>query len=322
MTHHADPREIEKNLERERNALGSALEELQDRFSTDSLAREALGMIKTNAAAYTQSIDRAVRANPVALALTGVGLAWLIFGGRRVAITTLPAAIDRWEDEGGNPLPEGFEPALASVDPAEGRWAHRIDVLRHRASAALRRLERDARGHAGAVRDVAAERNKLLAAFTDDMREAMSEGLDDLSASAREKIVKARESAYAARLKLDKTVRAGSREVERMINEHPLVAGAVALAVGAAVAAALPRTRAEDRTFGCESDRLMAAAANLLREERERISRVAGGVADELKVAAQEARGAVAEGAADVVARVKERAQAEAARTPSPGQRT
>jgi hypothetical protein len=66
----------------------------------------------------------------------------------------------------------------------------------------------------------------------------------------------------------------------------------------------------------------MAAAANLLREERERISRVAGGVADELKVAAQEARGAVAEGAADVVARVKERAQAEAARTPSPGQRT
>ena len=319
MTHHADPRDIEKDLERKREALGSALDALNDRFSTDSLAREALGMIKTNAADYTQSIDRAVRANPMALALTGIGLAWLIFGGRRVEAPTPPVALDRWEDEGGNPLPEGFEPALSSVDAADSRWAERIDMLRQRASATLCRLERNARDHAGAGRDLAEERGKVLSAFTDDMRKAISDGLDDLSDAARERIVRAREAAYAARLKLDKAVRSGGRDLERMIGEHPVVAGAVAMGLGAAVAAALPRTRAEDRAFGAERDRLMAAAANLLQEERTRISLIADGAADELRNAALEARSTVAAVAADVVARVKERAETEAARMTAEG---
>lgn len=295
MTHHADPRDIEKDLERKREALGSALDALHDRFSTDSLAREALGMIKTNAADYTQSIDRAVRANPMALALTGIGLAWLIFGGRRVEAPTPPVALDRWEDEGGNPLPEGFEPALSSVDAADSRWAERIDMLRQRASATLCRLERNARDHAGAGRDLAEERGKVLSAFTDDMRKAISDGLDDLSDAARERIVRAREAAYAARLKLDKAVRSGGRDLERMIGS------------------------AEDRAFGAERDRLMAAAANLLQEERTRISLIADGAADELRNAALEARSTVAAVAADVVARVKERAETEAARMTAEG---
>lgn len=101
-----------------------------------------------------------------------------------------------------------------------------------------------------------------------------------------------------------------------MVNEHPMVAGGVALVLGAAFAAALPRTRVEDRTFGAESDRLMRAAAAQVREERARLKRVASGVADELGKAAREAADDAADAAAEIADEVKARAEKEAKSKP------
>ncbi|MCB1339741.1 MAG: DUF3618 domain-containing protein [Pseudooceanicola sp.] len=275
MTQHTDSSRIEADLEESRSRLGATLDELQDRISVDSLARDALGMVRENAAAYASSIDSAVRANPLALALTGAGLAWLIFGGRKATPEPRKSALVRWEDEGGMPAP--------ADDEAEStRWSQQIDALRARASHSLRGIESDARSRVGDLRDYAAERAKVLSDFTADMQKSLSDGLEGLSDAGKERIVKAREAAYAARLKVERSARAGGREAERMLNEHPMVAGGVALALGAALAAALPRTMVEDRTFGAESDRLMALAATQLREERSRLKDAASALADDL----------------------------------------
>ncbi len=312
MTHHADTRAIEEGLERNRSALRDTVDEIQDRFSVDRLAEEALGLFQGKTAAdFTRSIDRAVRANPVALALTGVGIAWLIFGGRKPTPAPRAEAISRWEDEGGNPEPRTLNTQTDTASD-ESDWAERIDALRERASSTLRHLETEARDYVGDARDFVAERAKVLSAFTEDMRKTMLNGLDGLSDAARETVVQAREKAYAARIRIDHAARAGGREVERMVHEHPMIAGVVAMALGAALAAALPRTRTEDRAFGSESDRLMAAAAKSLREEREKLSQVASGVADELKDVARDARSTISDKAAEVGAKVKARAKAEA----------
>jgi hypothetical protein len=57
----------------------------------------------------------------------------------------------------------------------------------------------------------------------------------------------------------------GSRR--RMMEEHPLAAGAVGFMLGVAAGAALPRTVSENRP---ERDRLMDEAARDFRSERER----------------------------------------------------
>ncbi len=307
MTHHSDTRTIETELEHDRARLSATLEELNERVSVDHLAKEALGMIKTNAAAYTSSIDRAVRSNPLALTVTGIGLAWLIFGGRNEPSEPSVAVVRRWEDEGGSPMPTHGVAARHAAD-RDTEWFIRLDALRNTASQALRRLEKEARSCTGDVRDFASDRAKILASFTDDMRTNLQHGLDALSEAARERIVKAREAAYSAHLRAAQTARTGGREAERLINEHPMIASALAMALGAAFAAALPRTRTEDLAFGEESDRLMDRAATLLKEERDRVTRVAGGVADELKTSA---KNVVSSAASEIGDNVRARAAAE-----------
>lgn len=312
MTRKTDPRDIEAELERDRASLASTLNELHDRVSIDNLAKEALGLIRTNASAYTKSIDGAIRANPMALALTGVGIAWLIFGGR--TRRDEPDRSDaRRDGDSGHTMAEGRRA------PEDAGWSDRIDDLRERASATLRSIERDARSRTDHLRDHAAERTKVLADFTVDMKRSLLDGLDGLSDAARERVVSARENAYATRLRIQRAARDGGREAGRLIEEHPLVAGVVALALGAAIAAALPRTRAEDRAFGEDSDRLMRAANDLLKKERARLARVAEGVADELKTSMRD----VAESAADRIAEigedVRDRAASEAAKAPKAG---
>lgn len=316
MTHHTDTQKIEADLERSRSKLGSTLDELQERVSVENLAKEALGMVRNNAAAYASSIDSAVRANPLALTLTGIGLAWLVFGNRKPTPSPRKTVINRWEDEGGRPAP-AYADRSDDVEDAHP-WADKIDALRAKASKRLREIEREARSQAGGLRDYAADRAAVLSKFTEDMRSSLMEELDGLSDAAKVRIVKAREAAYAARLRVGQTARAGTVEAERMVNEHPMVAGGIALALGAAFAAALPRTRVEDRTFGAESDRLMSAAAAELRTERARLKKIAAGVADELETAAKKTADDAADKASEIAGNLRDRAESEAKNPSTP----
>jgi acyl-CoA reductase-like NAD-dependent aldehyde dehydrogenase len=99
------------------------------------------------------------------------------------------------------------------------------------------------------------------------------------------------------------------------VEDHPIVAGAVGFALGAAVAAVLPSTEVENRTFGAERDRLLDEAARLLRQERERAMQIAGELGQEIKAAAQETVEAVSDTVADkasqAASRVTDRASDE-----------
>ncbi|MCB2116996.1 MAG: hypothetical protein KDE00_12030 [Rhodobacteraceae bacterium] len=297
---------LEQTVARKRAHLADTVEELRGRMSSDALAREALGMIRSNAASYSRSIDQAVRANPLALAVTGVGLAWLIFGGRRPAAQPSATSVARWEDEGGAPLPE--DAPAADMSGADSVWVDRVDALRSVASSALRRLERDARDAVGGVRDLAAERAQILSSFTEDMRGALRDGLDGLSEGASDRIVQLREAAYGARLRMQDKANASAREIGRAATDHPMIAGGVALALGAALATALPRTRMEDRTFGAESDRMMRRAAELLAEERARIATVAEGVRTDAQGAIRDVAATAARKVGEIGERALERA--------------
>jgi len=139
----------------------------------------------------------------------------------------------------------------------------------------------------------------VISSFTSDLKARLSSGLDNLPPEARDRVVAARERAYGAMLQAEQLGRDAWRDPGRAMEEHPLVAGAVGFALGAAVGAMLPSTDMENRTFGAERDRLMDDAARMLRQERERAMGIAGSigssVTQELKEAAQETLQAVSE---------------------------
>lgn len=90
------PEEIEREIERERAGLSNTLNDLQDRFSVDTIARQVMGQFREHGGDVGRSLTEAVKRNPVALGLTGVGLAWLMLGDR-----SGPAAYDRRYPERG-----------------------------------------------------------------------------------------------------------------------------------------------------------------------------------------------------------------------------
>lgn len=292
MTHHVDPRLIEADIERDRAELAATLDALQNRVSVDALAKEALGLLRTNSAKYVSSIDAAVRANPVAVALVGAGLAWLIFGKRPEVDkpTAKTEALLAWEDDGG--------PARPSDERLPG-WADRTDGLRQKASAALRELDARTERH-----EFAQRRAGVLAEFSDSLRNGFRDGLEGLSGTAQDKIIAAREAAYAARFQLERVARSSSRETGQMIEDHPMVMAAAMLALGAAIGASLPRSAVEDKAFGAERDRLMRRAADVLAQEKELAKRIAGDIADTTKAAINTVADTVADpivGSADAV---------------------
>lgn len=76
------PEEIQRDIERERAGLTDTLDDLQDRFSIEHVARQFSDQFREHGGDIGRSVSEAVKRNPVALALTGVGLAWLMMGDK------------------------------------------------------------------------------------------------------------------------------------------------------------------------------------------------------------------------------------------------
>lgn len=131
--------------------------------------------------------------------------------------------------------------------------------------------------------DVSAEARRL--------RDRLSEGTEGLSEAARERVVAARHRAVEARRQASSAVSNGRDSAGDLFDRQPLVIGALAFAVGAAVAALLPKTRTEDSYLGARRDALMDEAERVYHEERARAERAIAAARSELETAAQEAAG-------------------------------
>ena len=77
--------------------------------------------------------------------------------------------------------------------------------------------------------------------------------------------------------------------LDTLIEDQPLVVGAIAMALGAAVGGALPRSRVEDRMFGEQSDRAMETVRTLAKDQGAKVQATASAVVDEALNIADEA---------------------------------
>ncbi|OYU17550.1 MAG: hypothetical protein CFE34_15125 [Rhodobacteraceae bacterium PARR1] len=245
------PDRIEADLEKNRNGLASALDELTNRASVDYVAREALGLFKVNTAEATRSLDRAMRSNPMAFALMGAGVVWMVLGG------------------------QGKTKAVTDPNP---EWHSHLGSMRDKARDTLARLEDEARSgmdslksglqdQMGQVRDFAAERAQVIEDFASDLKSAIASGLEHLTESARDGVMQARQESYSALFRAERVVKGGTREAVALVEEHPVATGAVALAIGAVAGMAFLRSGEAERHNdpGWWADKVTPAKANPLR---------------------------------------------------------
>ncbi|PRY93743.1 uncharacterized protein DUF3618 [Hasllibacter halocynthiae] len=142
-------------------------------------------------------------------------------------------------------------------------------------------------------RSVSSVRGRAMALYASaaSLRDNLMEGTEDMDDHGKDRVAEARARAYAAQAWAEEKARNARSGANDFFSEQPLVAGAIAVAVGAAVGGMLPRTRREDEVFGAYRDQLFDEAERVFQEERSRIEAAAIAAVDEAKTVAKEAAG-------------------------------
>lgn len=308
---HRTPEEIERDIERDRARMTDHMRSLQDQFSLDGAIRSVSNQLRQHGGDLGESVSRTVRDNPAALALTGIGLAWLIFGGgnsskdkyeygRRTNVSTADPRLQRGPygrletrdmEYRGAPVPEWADDDedFSSRMSEKGREAQlraqgaaqRAGEKMGEARAAAESSASRASGRMAEGRDAAMQRAR-------ELRQRLSRGTEHMSEEARARVVAAREAAVTARRRASRMMAESSEQASEFFERQPLVAGALAAALGAAIGGALPRTRKEDELMGIHSDWLMDEAERIYHEESAKAAEVVEAATDEAKKIAQE----------------------------------
>lgn len=222
--------DIEREVEAAREDLDSTVEALKSKMSPGQLLDEVTRSLKgTGAENMVHNLGAQVRENPLAIAMIGAGMAWLMMGkgsSSHAHDGQMSGSTGVTPDLSGYPLDErladGGGPASTQADGGGlmDKAHHLADGARHAAARAG-----EAAGHA---------REGVMGAAG-----AVKHGAQHLGSGA---------------------AHAGQR-IQRTfmdtLEQEPLIIGALGLAVGAALGASLPSTRFEDRTLGKARDKVM-----------------------------------------------------------------
>jgi hypothetical protein len=242
------PQDVQREVQQSRAEVEETLEAIQERLSPGQMFEQAVDYMRSsNGSDFLRNLGTMVRDNPVPVALVGTGLVWLMLSSSRSR---------HREDDEDDALPQSYgESHLGNeLNEDAGQAARWGESARESA----REWSHGARTAARSARD----RARRLGAGA---RDRLSDTGEQLWQGARD--AGDRASYYGRR------VRRGFFDT---LHEQPLVLGALGLAAGAAIGAALPATEKEDEWLGDSRERLKERAKEVGWEQVERARAAAG----------------------------------------------
>ena len=258
------PAEIEAEVDHERERVADTVGALHSKVSVKSLVDEMSHAVAEHGGEISRTLGRQLRDNPLPAILTGVGLAWLMAGsGPRT-----PHYDRSWSDRG---------------DFYRSRQAPKL----HPTYDPDRAFPVDEEGRAG-FRERASEWGQTVSSAASgamhSTREALGGARDGLAEGGRS----VQDAGMSARDWGSRRAHGVQDSLYSGIEDHPLVLGGIAFAIGAALGAALPHTRAEDELVGPHADRMKQKAAEIASTEADKAVAVASAVIDEGKQIVEE----------------------------------
>jgi ElaB/YqjD/DUF883 family membrane-anchored ribosome-binding protein len=236
-----DPATLERRSDAIRADVGQTLDALQRNYSPGALLDRSIDLVKEHGGELGANLGRSVKQNPVPALLTLVGIGWMMVSQNRDTSDRYREYDDDDEDVHvaytPTALPEGEIPGAADTraTPSNGG------------------------GH-GVKEKLGAVREKVRGA-RDSAKDSMRSGRRRLSEGSHRAKDRA---AYRARRARD--------GFENMLDEQPFVVGAVGIALGALIGAALPESEREDRMLGRARDRALDRAKEIVSRGHEQAS--------------------------------------------------
>jgi len=291
---HKSAAQLEREVQAQRSRLENTIDEISERLSPGQLVDQVMEYAKSSGGAdFANNFGRSLRDNPMPVALLGVSLAWLMASqGRAPATTTADVDYDGYNDEnrsyrdatrsyGSNSVTSSYgddydDDDGLSLARIAGNSLRRTGYSTHESGHRLsdfvdesgRKFHAftDAMGNrAGHFTDEAGNRVK---GFTDEAGNQITHFMDEAGNRLDEATGWAAHTWHDARdqaKKLQRRAMSASNDMRRQaqgltdgllntFKDQPLVGGALAFAVGAALGGALPRTEQEDKVFGEAAD--------------------------------------------------------------------
>ena len=226
---------------------------------------------------FVDGLTAAARENPLAAALIGAGALWLLIGDDKIkgaasSVTAAAAPLAEMGKRRQRPAASKFEDNYTSVRDRTSR-------MQDEASRGVNETVRNARSAAS---------------------DAMSDAADTVSDRFEEGVAGAREmwDRMGRVLPRKETLAQARSSLSDLLERQPLVLGAVGLAIGAAVAGALAKSRHEDEWVGELSDSLKAD-----------LSARAGAVSQSVREASETMKAEVSDAGAELADRVQQAGQ-------------
>jgi len=278
------------------NAVSSVVDTAKDAVT---------GVVDTARDAGSSVVDR-VRENPMPYALIGLGLGWLYMHARKS-----PPPVRRYYP--GDRSTGDYNRSTAEypyrsggMQPAEG-YPYRADSARTSGETPYRS------GYESGTTYSTAGNSDLDTLRYGDRREGHS-GVSDTVRQAREKVGDVADAVHdrAGQMvdQVQDTVsdlgtrtaeqaREMAQGVQRMLEENPLLVGAIAMGIGAAVGFMMPETRVESRMMGDARDRLVENVQQTAHDVVQKVQTVASETLDTAKEKVQDAASDVIDTAKD-----------------------
>jgi len=236
------PSHAEREVERARADLSHTLDALKDRLSLGHLFDEVRDQfLGSSSGEFTTNLSRQVRNNPMPAVLVGLGVLWLMMSDRN-----RPAS------------------HAARIYPETGRpGGYTGDGMGERAQQAATQMGMGLRSTAETMREAGAdtaERARAAAQGAGQSMRAMASGVSETVSSAGEGAAEwmqsAKEAAQSAGEGASQMGQRTRQTLNEMLEQQPLLVGAMGVALGAVVGALLPTTRLEDEYLGETRDQL------------------------------------------------------------------
>lgn len=319
---HKSSAELQREIEAQRGRVESTIDQIQDKLSPGQLVDEMLAYAKGGGGDFVASLQRNVTANPLPVALLGVSLAWLMakpVGAPSDQASTIRS--DRhWDDSinsrRGYSVPDSDEDEDYPVTVISGdslqRLGHTTDEhgrshseFTDDAGKKFKALTDKTGKRAGHFVDEAGNRYKgFTNAAGEEIKHFRDEAgnlIDEASGwashtwqMAREKMHDARDTAGHAGDAMRSQLDSLNQTILYQFRDQPLVGGALAFALGAALGSTLPHTDAEDAVMGKASDAVKGkageAASEVYEGGKEKASELYAAVGDKAGELYQEAK--------------------------------
>jgi gas vesicle protein len=234
---------------------------------------------------FLSNLSRSVQNNPLPITLTGVGLAWLMMranapapaktgrigdtdwanDGRVGTSTSFPYApvggnalrrVQQTTDEAGRRYSEFTDDTGKRFKAMSDEMGNRAGHFADDAGTLYRGFTDAAGNRISTFLDEAGERLVDAQGWASDTWESASGRLGDLQDSVADRAAGIGRRAVAATGQVQDNASALGRTISDLLRDQPLVGGALAFALGAAIATALPVSPKEDALLGDASDRV------------------------------------------------------------------